>query len=388
MEGFMKIGHSEISYNSDRFFAEHSERKERTIRIKGNTTTIEEKEYYKDGRASSVFSDNYDDITLTDSSMQTKTESSEQKKSFSFSYTEKDKQKIQLIEEMVKMLTGKKNFKIKLLDLENPQNKAEIDDELQKRIKKIQNSKQTQDLKVKSDSSKNTSQTDNPSDSEQPEFIDQTIYEAHYEHERLDLQATGKVTLQNGKEISVDLNLHMSRDFAMETFTHIRSGKQVDPLIINFDGDPELLTDEKMTFDLDFDRKTEEISKLSEGSGFLSLDKNNDGIINDGSELFGARTGDGFRELSKYDSDKNGWIDENDDIYAELTIWQTTPTGESRLFSLSEKGIGAIFLGKTDTLFNFKSTQTNQENGTMRSSSIFLKENGEAGYVHQIDFSV
>lgn len=61
---------------------------------------------------------------------------------------------------------------------------------------------------------------------------------------------------------------------------------------------------------MDCDGKQEEISKLNAGCGYLALDKNGDGVINDGNELFGVKTGDGFYELSKYDSDLNGWIDE------------------------------------------------------------------------------
>lgn len=48
------------------------------------------------------------------------------------------------------------------------------------------------------------------------------------------------------------------------------------------------------------------------GGVFLALDKNGDSVINDGKELFGAATGQGFKELAIYDSDKNYWIDEND----------------------------------------------------------------------------
>ncbi|MCK9225999.1 MAG: hypothetical protein M0R46_12490 [Candidatus Muirbacterium halophilum] len=389
----MRIDNSQLSYNSDRFYAEHSERKERTIRIKGNTTTIEENEYYKDGKSKSVFSDNYDDITLSNSSMAQKIESKEQKKSFSISYTEKDKQKIQLVEEMVRMLTGKKDFKIKLMDFDKSKEDSQINEELQDRVNEFFNSKAKLKITKKSEnteiSKKNeTPKTDNIEEAGENEFIDQTIYEAHYEHERLDIKTTGKVILENGKELTIDLNIHMSRDFAMEKFTHLQSGKQVDPLVINYDGKGVFLEDEKFEFDLDFDGKTENISTIKEGSGFLALDKNEDGIINDGNELFGTKTGNGFKELSKHDIDQNGWIDENDEIFNKLKIWETTPTGETRLFTLSEKGIGAIFLGKTDTLFNFKSTETNEENGIMKSSSIFLKEDGNAGYIHQIDFIV
>ena len=41
------------------------------------------------------------------------------------------------------------------------------------------------------------------------------------------------------------------------------------------------------------------------GSGYLALDKNGDGTINDGSELFGTRNGDGFADLAQYDEDGN-----------------------------------------------------------------------------------
>ena len=62
------------------------------------------------------------------------------------------------------------------------------------------------------------------------------------------------------------------------------------------------------------------ISFVGSGSGLLALDKNGDGIINNGTELFGPNTQDGFSELSKYDSDGNGWIDENDSVYDNLRI--------------------------------------------------------------------
>jgi hypothetical protein len=45
-----------------------------------------------------------------------------------------------------------------------------------------------------------------------------------------------------------------------------------------------------------------------------------DGRVNDGRELFGPRTGDGFAELAAYDDDGNNWIDENDGIHDNLSI--------------------------------------------------------------------
>ena len=74
-------------------------------------------------------------------------------------------------------------------------------------------------------------------------------------------------------------------------------------------------------FDIDADGEEESISYLQGGSGYLALDKNGDGVINDGSELFGTKSGDGFADLAEYDADGNGWIDENDPIFDKLLIW-------------------------------------------------------------------
>ena len=89
------------------------------------------------------------------------------------------------------------------------------------------------------------------------------------------------------------------------------------------------LTDQKFFFDIDADGKKDEISELAAGSGYLALDHNNDGKINDGSELFGPESGDGFADLAEYDDDGNGWIDENDAVWKKLKIWCRNKKGEN-----------------------------------------------------------
>ena len=125
-------------------------------------------------------------------------------------------------------------------------------------------------------------------------------------------------------------------------------------------------------------------SYVKKGSGFLAYDKNNDGIINDGNELFGPKTGDGFLELAEFDEDNNGWIDENDSIYNKLRIWTIAEDGTKKLFALGQKGIGAIYLENVNTAFSLKSQQNNL-NGKIQKSGIFLRENGTAGTIQHID---
>lgn len=48
------------------------------------------------------------------------------------------------------------------------------------------------------------------------------------------------------------------------------------------------MTSQRFKFDLNADGQNEDINFATNGSGYLALDRNGDGRINNGSELFGA----------------------------------------------------------------------------------------------------
>lgn len=211
----------------------------------------------------------------------------------------------------------------------------------------------------------------------------------HYESEKVSFKSTGTVRTSDGREIKIDLQLNMSREFFSSEEVHIRAGNAVmkDPLVINFDAPSAMLSGNKFSFDIDCDGSPDQISRLMAGSGFLSIDLNNDGIINDGSELFGPESGDGFADLSLYDLDSNSWIDENDAVFDRLRIWTKDEYGNDTLFALGEKGIGAIYLGSAGTVFSLRG-ENNSENGIVQKTGIFLHENGAAGSVQHVDLIV
>ncbi len=212
--------------------------------------------------------------------------------------------------------------------------------------------------------------------------------ESYYEKESLNFQSTGVVRTADGKEINFSVELNMSREFAARNEVHFAAGSApVDPLVINFGGNPLSLTDTKYAFDLDSDGDLEQISFVGEGSGFLTLDLNNDGKVTNGEELFGPETGNGFSELGAYDSDGNNWIDENDPIFERLRIWTKDAQGNDVLLALGQKGVGAIFLGNILTDYQMKD-QKNQLHGQVAASGIYLRENGAAGTIQQIDLVV
>lgn len=214
----------------------------------------------------------------------------------------------------------------------------------------------------------------------------------HYESESTAFQAQASVTTADGRSINIDLQLNLSREFMSQSNLRIQGGNQpepvqVDPLVINYDAGTASVTAEKYQFDIDANGTLDEISFVGPGSGFLALDLNNDGTINDGGELFGPKSGNGFSDLANYDTDKNNWIDENDTIYDKLQIWSKDSTGKDVLMALGQQGVGAIYLGNVSTSFALKG-DANQTNAQLQRTGIYLNEDGSAGTIQHIDLTI
>ncbi len=214
-------------------------------------------------------------------------------------------------------------------------------------------------------------------------------HERYSESERLSVSARGVIQTADGREIKFDVEVAMSRTFVAEHHLSVRAGnmKLVDPLVINFDGPVADLTDRRYRFDLNADGTIDEIPFVGPGSGLLALDRNGDGQIGDGTELFGPTSGNGFAELAAFDSDRNGWIDEADAIWAGLKLWVKDAAGGDHLLSLAEAGVGALLLGNVTAGFTYKD-QANQTQGQQQRAGIYLKEDGTVGTVQQIDLAV
>ncbi len=278
-----------------------------------------------------------------------------------FKISNEDRFKILLIERMMEFLTGKK-FKFYLVEkMELREGAVEI---------------------------VNLREPVSGAEQRQGWGLEYHYRETYYEQEKLSFAARGVVTTADGREIGFSLKLKMSREYSVQNEIRVRAGNAaVDPLVISFDGTPPGLTEAKFSFDLDADGKEDLISFVRPGSGFLVLDLNGDGCVNDGRELFGPRTGDGFAELARYDQDGNLWIDENDAVYHRLRIWTRGPDGSDVLETLSQRGVGAIYLGSSIAAFDLKDS-THNLLGKMIKAGIYLREDGSAGTIQQIDLVV
>lgn len=112
-------------------------------------------------------------------------------------------------------------------------------------------------------------------------------------------------------------------------------------------------------FDHEADGHAEKTAWISPEDGFLAWDRNGDGRINSGAELFGDQTvladgskGDGFAALSELDSNGDWKIDVNDQAWTDLKIWQDEGndgfSSPDELHRLEDYGIASINVAGED----------------------------------------
>ncbi|MCP4721470.1 MAG: hypothetical protein GY860_18595 [Desulfobacteraceae bacterium] len=107
--------------------------------------------------------------------------------------------------------------------------------------------------------------------------------------EQTRFSADGIINTLDGNEINFSFEMNMERSFFREeSFSWTRTGYDlIDPLIVNAGVTTPQFSGAGFSFDLDLDGSSEGLRPPAPGTGFLSLAKNRDKLINNGSELFG-----------------------------------------------------------------------------------------------------
>lgn len=137
-------------------------------------------------------------------------------------------------------------------------------------------------------------------------------------------------------------------------------GCNYSPILVNLEnsGANDHLTSavDGVSFDLNGDGAPEQVAWTTAGTsvGFLAMDRNGNGRIDNGRELFGASTPlasgvlalNGFEALQEFDADHNRLLDVNDPSFSQLVLWiDDDHNGQSmpnELHSMGEVGIVAI----------------------------------------------
>lgn len=206
-------------------------------------------------------------------------------------------------------------------------------------------------------------------------------------HQKIQLETYGELKTTDGRTIEFAMALDFQRDSLLETASHFAGNRDlIDPLMLNLNGESISLSDKKFEFDLNSDGTKELLARPAQGTGFLVLDKNQNGKIDNGTELFGPQTNSGFTELSQLDDDGNGWIDENDRAYSEIQF-MTFQGDEIVLTSLSESGIGALNTGSVAAGYSLMNDDAD-EYGSVANSGLALSEDGRALFLQEFHYSV
>ncbi len=220
------------------------------------------------------------------------------------------------------------------------------------------------------------------------QMVQLTSITSYHQEETQMFSARGQVQTTDGREITFDFGLSLHRETTAVNATSLGlTATLVDPLLLQFDLDAPLLTDTSFLFDLDSDGEGENLACPGRGCGFLAFDRNGDGCINNGLELFGPASGSGFGELAELDSDANAWIDEGDPIFDRLLIWRPNEQGGEELTPLRQAGVGAIAVVHAGTEFQLQSAAGSLL-GVVKGSGIFLTEAGEVRNLQEIDLAM
>lgn len=157
------------------------------------------------------------------------------------------------------------------------------------------------------------------------------------------------------------------------------------PLVIDLNGNGVQTLADSFGVSFDFDGKgtPSQTGWVHPDDGLLVWDKDKDGLINHGEELFGdnsllnnhTKAKEGFSALAEFDSNGDGIIDNTDSLWSELKVWQDKNSDglsqSHELIALDTLGIKSIELNAKETHFfddngNFHKlmAKVNWNNGT------------------------
>jgi hypothetical protein len=212
--------------------------------------------------------------------------------------------------------------------------------------------------------------------------LEYDYHEAYREYESTSLAMAGTFTTEDGRAFSFSLDYKLEREFVRTTDISIRAGDAVvkDPLILDVGGVGGFGAGSR-AFDLDRDGAADALRHLIDGSRYLGADFNRNGRIDDGGELFGPTSGNGFADLATHDDDGNGFIDQGDAIWDLLRLWTGDDTRSSLL---AQWKIAAIGLTAVEAPFSYKDAD-NDLIGENRRAGVYLTDDGKAGVVKQVD---
>ena len=210
------------------------------------------------------------------------------------------------------------------------------------------------------------------------------VEEIHERHEQQRFQAHASLKTEEGRELRVDLDVLQNRFERSRRSWQLRTGDAVkDPLVLDFAEPSTRVADDTLSVDLDQDGTLDNLHHLGSHSPYLVDDRDGDGEVTDGSELFGPQSGDGYAELRALDFDGNGFVDSADPAWERLHVWMHFD-GKSELMALSDKGVGALYVGDIEAPFRLLDAG-GERKAQQQAMSFWVGEDGTAGTTRRVD---
>ncbi len=189
------------------------------------------------------------------------------------------------------------------------------------------------------------------------------------------------------------------------TFDRVsRYPQRTDPFTLDLDGDGletvGVNAANPLLFDINATGIKQSVGWVKPDDGLLALDRNGDGIINSGAELFGNFTPlaigrsaiDGFEAIAEQDTNQDGIVNEIDAGFADLRIWQDINqdgiSQSTELFSLAQKGITGIHVSKTEHFAVLDNGNALADLGTFTRTDGSEGTAGSVGQLGDIDLAV
>ncbi len=210
------------------------------------------------------------------------------------------------------------------------------------------------------------------------------VEEVWERHERQRFQVHASLKTEDGRELQVDLDVLQRRFERSRRSWQLRVGDVMqDPLVLDFFEPGIQVADDRLSVDLDLDGTPDTLHHLGSRSPYLVDDRDGDGSVTDGSELFGPQSGNGYAELRALDTDGNGFVDSADPAWDRLHVWMHRD-GTSELMALSDRGVGALYVGDVEAPFRLVDA-TGERKAQQQAMSFWIGEDGTAGTTRRVD---
>ena len=200
------------------------------------------------------------------------------------------------------------------------------------------------------------------------------------------------------------VNLTATDDVAVMSAGQLDAFFAASPIVLDLDGNgiSTIAASSGVSFDLNASGTKQQVGWVGGGDGLLVMDRNGDGLINDGSELFGVatvgangqRAGNGYAAMGFEDSNHDGVLDAKDAHWNELKVWVdanhdgVTETGE--LKTLAEVGVASIDLHAQTTsevnngnYVGLVSSYTTTDGSTHQVADVWFSKNTSATTAHR-----